>query len=102
VVGADAHGRAVLLADAHQGGEALADALQLLGVLVRIGVLADVELLLVGVVAGFTRTFSTMRAAISAALGVKWMSATKGVLKPAARIRFLISARFSASFLLGR
>ena len=50
---------------------------------------------------GFTRTFSTMRAATSAALGVKWMSATKGALKPAARICFLISARFSASFLLG-
>ena len=51
VVGADAHGGAVLLADAHQRGEAFTDALQLGGVL-GIAVGAHVELLLVGVVAG--------------------------------------------------
>ena len=42
-----------------------------------------------------------MRAAISAAFGVKWMSATSGVEKPAARSCFLIAARFSASFFEG-
>src|SRR4051812_24602967 len=42
-----------------------------------------------------------MRAAISAALGVKCISATNGVLYPCAHKLFFIADRFSASFLLG-
>ena len=51
VVGAYAHGRAMVLADSHQRAETLVDALQLGPVLV-VGVLAHVEFLLVGVVPG--------------------------------------------------
>ena len=51
VVGADANGAAAILAEAHQRQETLGDALDLLGVL-RIGVLADSEPLLVGEVSG--------------------------------------------------
>src|SRR5690606_9730412 len=40
-------------------------------------------------------------AATSAALGVKWISATNGTVYPLARNSFLILARFSASLILG-
>jgi hypothetical protein len=45
----------------------------------RIGVLAHIELLLVGVVAGVHAHLLHDAGGDSAALGVKWMSATKGV-----------------------
>ena len=51
VVGADAHSRAVLLADAHQRRELGPDPLQL-GLVGSVGVVDLLELLLVGVVAG--------------------------------------------------
>ncbi len=50
---------------------------------------------------GLTRTFSTIRAAISAAFGVKWISAINGTLYPRTFNSFFISSRFFASLILG-
>ena len=51
VIGADTHGRTVLLANAHQRKEPITNTLQL-GVVFHIGVLAHIEFLLVHVIAG--------------------------------------------------
>ena len=50
---------------------------------------------------GFTLTFSTILAAKSAAFGVKWISATKGVVYPADLRPFFIFSKFWASLTLG-
>ena len=47
------------------------------------------------------RTFSTILAASSAALGVKWMSAIKGTLHPRESNSSFITFKLAASFLLG-
>jgi hypothetical protein len=77
VVRADAHRPAELLAAQHERRKRLVQPLQL-AVVVRVGVLAHGELLLVGVVAGVHADLLDVLDRLHRGDGRKWMSATSG------------------------
>ena len=77
VINADANGCPVLSADGKERDKAVAYLLDFGGILL-VGVSQLVECL--EAVPGLMRTFSTVVAATSAARGLKWMSATSGVV----------------------
>ena len=56
MIGADAHGAAKVFAELDEWGKVFADAIQLLGILL-VGILADLEFFLIGVVAGIDPDF---------------------------------------------